>query len=90
MSAKRVVSNVRIAKRPPRRYWNEHRGAALWLFCLLFVIWRAYSGGVHRVPERLGEGIQEVRRVIDGDTILLASGARVRLQGINTPETVMP
>ena len=29
-------------------------------------------------------------RVVDGDTLLLASGARVRLQGIDTPETVKP
>jgi micrococcal nuclease len=36
----------------------------------------------------LEEGIHEVRRVVDGDTLLLTSGARVRLQGINTPETV--
>jgi micrococcal nuclease len=77
-------------KRPPRRYWHEHRGAALWLICLLLVAWRAYTAKVPHSPERLDEGIHQVRRVIDGDTILLASGARVRLQGINTPETVMP
>jgi len=31
-------------------------------------------------PHTLEEGIHEVRRDVDGDTILLASGARVRLQ----------
>jgi micrococcal nuclease len=31
-----------------------------------------------------------VKRVIDGDTIMLESGERVRLIGVNTPETVHP
>ncbi len=31
-----------------------------------------------------------VKRVVDGDTIELATGATVRLIGINTPETVKP
>jgi micrococcal nuclease len=81
---------MKRVKRPPRRYWHEHRGAALWLIGLLIVAWRAYSAQRPAGPERLDEGLHEVRRAIDGDTLLLASGARVRLQGINTPETVMP
>ena len=31
-----------------------------------------------------------VKRVIDGDTIILESGERVRLIGVDTPETVHP
>ena len=31
-----------------------------------------------------------VERVVDGDTLLLASGERVRLIGIDTPETKHP
>jgi len=77
-------------KHPPRRYWHEHRGAAVWLICLLIIVWRVYSAHHSTSPERLDEGVHEVRRAIDGDTLLLASGARVRLQGINTPETVAP
>ncbi|MGI9456650.1 MAG: thermonuclease family protein [Aeoliella sp.] len=38
--------------------------------------------------EVLVEGDYRVDRVVDGDTLRLASGARVRLQGIDTPETV--
>jgi micrococcal nuclease len=75
--------------RPPRRYWRDHRALALWIACILLVVWRIQA--VDRVPagpERLEEGVHEVRRVVDGDTLLLASGARVRLQGIDTPETV--
>jgi micrococcal nuclease len=77
-------------KRPPRRYWHEHRGAGVWLFLLLLAVWRAYSSAAPAAPEHLDEGTHEVRRVVDGDTLLLASGARVRLQGIDTPETVKP
>ena len=76
--------------RPPRRYWHEHRGAAFWLVLVLLAIWRAYSPAAPAAPEQLEEGIHEVRRAVDGDTLLLNSGARVRLQGINTPETVKP
>ncbi|HEX4129380.1 MAG TPA: thermonuclease family protein [Pirellulales bacterium] len=39
-------------------------------------------------PESLAEGTYDVQRVVDGDTLLLTCGARVRLMGVNTPETV--
>jgi micrococcal nuclease len=56
---------------------------------VLVVVWRLLTGDhAPAPPELLAEGIHEVRRVVDGDTLLLASGARVRLQGIDTPETV--
>jgi micrococcal nuclease len=76
-------------KRAPRPYWRDRR--ALWtlLACALVIVWRATA--VHQLPaepELLEEGLHTVRRVVDGDTLLLASGARVRLQGIDTPETV--
>jgi micrococcal nuclease len=77
-------------KRPPRRYWHEHRGAAFWFVIVLIVIWRAFSAKLPGAPALLDEGIHEVARVVDGDTLLLTSGARVRLQGLNTPETVKP
>lgn len=39
--------------------------------------------------EVVDEGVQEVLRVVDGDTLLLKKNRRrVRLQGIDTPETV--
>ena len=37
-----------------------------------------------------GQDVVRVKRVIDGDTILLANGERVRLIGVNTPETKHP
>jgi micrococcal nuclease len=76
--------------RPPRRYWHEHRGLAVWIGCLLLIGWRAYAvSSASSSPEFLDEGVHDVRYVVDGDTQLLMSGARVRLQGIDTPETVM-
>jgi micrococcal nuclease len=36
------------------------------------------------------EGAQRVERVVDGDTIVLAGGERVRYIGVDTPESVKP
>jgi len=73
-----------------RRYWYDYRGAVIWIICLLLVAWRAYENSQtpSPAPVLLEEGFHQVRRVVDGDTLLMESGARVRLQGINTPETV--
>ena len=37
-----------------------------------------------------GEKWRTVERVIDGDTIVLEGGERIRLIGVDTPETVHP
>jgi micrococcal nuclease len=40
-------------------------------------------------PAGLRPGVYEVERVVDGDTLVLNDGrARIRLQGVDTPETV--
>jgi micrococcal nuclease len=44
----------------------------------------------HPPPEALEEGTYRVQRVVDGDTLVLANQASIRLQGIDTPETVRP
>jgi micrococcal nuclease len=76
-------------KRSPRPYWREPRALILWLVGALVVLWRTFVlENVPQGPELLEEGIHAVQRVVDGDTLLLAGGARVRLQGIDTPETV--
>lgn len=41
-------------------------------------------------PESLAEGTYAVERVVDGDTLLLANRSRLRLIGVDTPETVKP
>jgi micrococcal nuclease len=75
--------------RLPRRYWREPRALWFWLVCAIVVIWQAVAvDDPPAEPELLAEGMHEVRRVVDGDTLQLESGARVRLQGIDTPETV--
>jgi micrococcal nuclease len=76
-------------KRFARPYWREPRGIVLGGACALLIVWRVVAlNSAPSGPEVLAEGMHEVRRVVDGDTLLLASGARVRLQGIDTPETV--
>jgi micrococcal nuclease len=77
-------------KRLPRRYWRDRRAAAfIWLAISLLVAWRFHAASSDQTgPQLLEEGLHEVRRVVDGDTLVLTSGACVRLQGIDTPETV--
>ena len=75
--------------RRARHYRREPRALIMLSACALLIAWRvAALNNVESAPELLEEGIHEVRRVVDGDTLLLESGARVRLQGIDTPETV--
>ncbi len=89
ISAERGNEVLFAMKRPPRRYWRNHRAVAFWLAALLLVLWRLHAvNSIQAGPELLEQGIHEVRRVVDGDTLVLASGARVGLQGIDAPETV--
>ncbi len=75
--------------RRPRPYRREPRALVLISACALLIAWRVVAlNGTASAPELLEEGIHDVQRVVDGDTLLLESGARVRLQGIDTPETV--
>ncbi|REJ72610.1 MAG: hypothetical protein DWQ29_20645 [Planctomycetota bacterium] len=49
------------------------------------------AANVSRVPPPLETaGEYEVARVVDGDTLLLETGHRVRLLGVDTPETKHP
>ena len=64
-----------------RWYW-------LALFCLLIVFRLWSEQHVEHSPAVLAEGLHQVECVVDGDTIVLESGGRVRLQGVDTPETV--
>lgn len=43
-----------------------------------------------KAPEAIPEGTYAVRRVVDGDTLLMVDGTRLRLIGINCPESVKP
>ncbi len=64
---------------------------ALGLLVVLAVVARYFFGSAdHDAPVSLPEGHYVVERVVDGDTLLLTNRARVRLIGVNTPETVKP
>src|SRR5688500_14826058 len=62
------------------------------LVALVLAIWIAVRLGqgclAEPTPEALAEGIYRVERIVDGDTLLLANRARVRLIGVDTPEMV--
>ena len=75
----------------PLRY-RARRPLTLVVLILVIALLRFWASD-HRPlspPEDLEEGWHRVRRVVDGDTLLLESGARVRLIGADAPETVQP
>ncbi|MDD4268226.1 MAG: thermonuclease family protein [Pirellulaceae bacterium] len=72
-----------------RRIGRPMTVAAPVLLAALAQLWLS-SDCRPRDPEALGEGFHRVARVVDGDTLLLDNGARVRLIGVDTPETVKP
>ena len=59
------------------------------LVVLLIARWQGWFPD-DRAPSPRGaaSGVYEVERVVDGDTLLVRGGQRVRLQGVDTPETV--
>lgn len=74
----------RYSRNPFRVYWWV---VLLAVLLVLRVLYRAPHGTSH---EPLAEGLHRVARVVDGDTLKLVTGQRIRLQGIDTPETVRP
>ncbi len=59
--------------------------ALLWLVLLLPL----YASSVYSLGERSAQ-FRTVRRVVDGDTLVLENKERVRLIGVDTPETKHP
>ena len=53
--------------------------------CLLLIILAALAWGCDRAPHQPSQQARVIQ-VIDGDTLVLAGGARVRLLGIDAPE----
>lgn len=72
------------------------RSAPAWLILLVVLVLVAVrhfggrQGDAPPVDAADGERTYLVERVIDGDTLLLADGERLRLLGVDTPETVHP
>lgn len=85
---------ARSFRSPRRRRWWL---ALVVLTLALLRIWytddgrvRHFTSTTSKASRVLQEGVHRVQRVIDGDTLLLVGGARVRLIGVDTPETVRP
>ncbi len=72
------------------RRLKRRRSPVAWIVLLVLVALiaaRAYRNANHPVAvESLRPGIFRVRRVIDGDTLVLSNGSRIRLIGVDTPE----
>jgi micrococcal nuclease len=73
-----------------RSYLNQLIAIAI-ILALAIARWQGWLPETARDPSShqgggLPPGIYSVERVVDGDTILLVGGDRVRLQGINCPE----
>lgn len=75
-----------------RRRWSQSPQSYVLLLIVLLVVWRAWQSmpPPSLAPGTLAEGVHPIRQVIDGDTLLLDHDVRVRLIGVDTPETVKP
>ncbi|NMC20684.1 MAG: thermonuclease family protein [Thermogutta sp.] len=93
-----MASRRRTVRRPiavllprSRRRWSP---GALILVALVLLLLRLLHRGEEPFPSGPSEPLQSgeyvVERVVDGDTLLLAGGERVRLLGIDAPESVKP
>jgi micrococcal nuclease len=86
-----------VSLRMPRRIHRDSRSQLVYVILVLLFIglswWLEPYLPTNDVPTRspgaLDNGVYEVLRVVDGDTLLLKKDQlRVRLQGVDTPETV--
>src|SRR4051812_12816553 len=74
-----------------RRSLRPSSAGILLLLLVALVAWRLWeASSVAPLPDVLAPGEYQVARVIDGDTLLLENGARIRIIGADAPETVKP
>lgn len=57
---------------------------------VILVLWRLWQPPEAPLPDSLAPGVYQVQRAVDGDTLQLKNGVRLRLIGVDTPETVTP
>ncbi len=77
--------------RPFRRQWQRTPQAGVVVLLLLIVGWRWWQGFPQSTaPGANAAGIYQIDHVVDGDTLLLKNRQRVRLIGVDTPESVKP
>lgn len=74
--------------RRPRLPRRGPQGILVLLVIALALLVRWWQEPKEQPAESLGEGTYAVARVVDGDTLALANKSRVRLIGVDTPETV--
>ena len=75
----------------PRIPWRSRRRTFAVLAVVIVIAVRVWQDrGQPDPPESLPEGDYAVARVVDGDTLLLENDARVRLIGVDSPESVKP
>jgi len=72
-----------------RRRWS-YSAPALLVVALLAALRYFLGEPAAPPPANLPEGNYRVERVVDGDTLIVAGLDRVRLMGINAPESVKP
>lgn len=80
---RRMISpKLGMSRRAPRWSWFGAVGL------VAFLVWRTWSGGLAPSTDTEGLPLHPVRvvRVIDGDTVVLEGGERVRYLEVNTPE----
>lgn len=75
---------------PAKRRFRPPRWPLLvWLAIVLLVVWRLWTTATPEPDAApLVAGHYQIEYVYDGDTLLLTTGQRVRLIGVDTPETV--
>ncbi len=72
-----------------RQSWRRWIALAVLVTWVAFRIWQSWKNQPP-APAELLPGEYAVERAVDGDTILLANRIRVRLIGVDTPESVTP
>jgi len=77
-----------MARRYPRRM--SYSAPALLAVVVLAALRWLFGEPAAPPPANLPEGNYSVERVVDGDTLLVRDLGRVRLMGINAPESVKP
>ncbi len=81
---------MEIFYRIGRKLRDMYPWICLFVVLVMIVSYLYKQSSLPNEEPNLTEGVYNVERVVDGDTILLSNGIRVRLMGIDTPETVKP
>lgn len=84
------VRRATVDRLRSRRRWRTCVGVAVFVMFVAATLWRAARVGDEGRFAFDADRTYRVERVVDGDTLLLEGGQRVRLLGVDTPETKHP